>query len=149
MSEYNSIDREFIDIHITSNFRFPEFKDREYPNYYSVYVIGLDKRGKEHIVRLVLNSYVGCSMMEWKTYGNRQIFNFDEIVGWQPLSENPIKKSKDKNKSKPVPCANCGETVDECACMRNKCIKCGKPIGNITFTFCDSCWNDLEDKDDK
>lgn len=25
--------------------------------------------------------------------------------------------------------------------MKNICIKCGKPIGNITFTACDNCWD--------
>ena len=40
-----------------------------------------------------------------------------------------------------VPCANCKEEVAECACMRNKCIRCGNPVGNITFTFCDECWD--------
>jgi NAD-dependent SIR2 family protein deacetylase len=40
-----------------------------------------------------------------------------------------------------APCYNCGETVDECACMRNKCIRCGRPVGNITFTICDECWD--------
>ena len=39
------------------------------------------------------------------------------------------------------PCPNCKETIEECACMRNKCNKCGKPIGNITFSVCDACWN--------
>ena len=38
------------------------------------------------------------------------------------------------------PCSNCKETVKECACMRNICILCGKSVGNITFTLCDSCW---------
>ena len=37
-------------------------------------------------------------------------------------------------------CSNCHETNDPCACMRNKCIRCGKPVGNITFTVCDDCW---------
>jgi len=45
--------------------------------------------------------------------------------------------------TKPVsrdnPCPNCKETVKQCACMRNIC-KCGKPVGNITFTVCDECW---------
>jgi len=39
------------------------------------------------------------------------------------------------------PCANCKETVKECACMRNICHKCQKPVGNITFTICDECWD--------
>lgn len=38
------------------------------------------------------------------------------------------------------PCPNCKETVELCACMRNKCHQCGKPVGNITFTICDNCW---------
>lgn len=39
------------------------------------------------------------------------------------------------------PCSNCRETTKQCACMRNKCVKCGKPVGNITFTICDECWD--------
>jgi len=38
-------------------------------------------------------------------------------------------------------CANCGEPAGtECACFRNKCLKCGGPVGNITFTYCDDCF---------
>jgi len=40
------------------------------------------------------------------------------------------------------PCPNCEETKKNCACMRNKCIRCGKPVGNITFSSCDLCWAD-------
>ena len=40
-----------------------------------------------------------------------------------------------------VPCANCKELVAECACMRNICIRCKRPVGNITFTVCDDCWS--------
>ena len=39
------------------------------------------------------------------------------------------------------PCLNCGELNNECACLRNKCIRCGNPVGNITFTVCDDCWD--------
>ena len=39
------------------------------------------------------------------------------------------------------PCPNCKEEIKECACMRNKCIKCGKAVGNITFTICDECFD--------
>ena len=39
------------------------------------------------------------------------------------------------------PCPNCKETVEQCACMRNICHKCGKPVGNITFTICAGCWD--------
>lgn len=39
-------------------------------------------------------------------------------------------------------CPNCGEIDNgNCACMRNKCIKCGNPVGNVTFTVCDECWD--------
>jgi len=43
-------------------------------------------------------------------------------------------------------CANCKETIQECACMRNICVKCNKPVGNITFSVCDDCWNILHPK---
>lgn len=38
-------------------------------------------------------------------------------------------------------CPNCKEAVNLCACMRNKCVRCHKPVGNITFTVCDACWD--------
>jgi hypothetical protein len=38
-------------------------------------------------------------------------------------------------------CSNCGETRKKCACMRNICVDCGKPVGNITFTACDDCFD--------
>lgn len=44
------------------------------------------------------------------------------------------RKSLDKQTE---PCPNCKETVEQCACMRNICHKCKKPVGNITFTICD------------
>jgi hypothetical protein len=40
------------------------------------------------------------------------------------------------------PCPNCKETIKECACLRNKCMKCGASVGNITFTVCDKCWDE-------
>lgn len=45
-------------------------------------------------------------------------------------------------------CPNCKEKIKECGCIRNKCIKCGKPVGNITFSVCDYCW-DAEMPDEK
>jgi hypothetical protein len=38
-------------------------------------------------------------------------------------------------------CPNCKERKVVCACLRNTCFQCGKPVGNITFTVCDECWN--------
>jgi len=43
-------------------------------------------------------------------------------------------------------CPNCQETKKECACMRNKCNTCGKPVGNITFSVCDECWDKEDDR---
>lgn len=48
---------------------------------------------------------------------------------------------------KEEPCLNCKETVSECACMRNKCKDCGDPVGNITFTVCDECWDKRHPKE--
>lgn len=45
-------------------------------------------------------------------------------------------KPKESQKS----CPNCKETVEICKCMRNICRDCGLPVGNITFSVCDSCW---------
>jgi len=49
-------------------------------------------------------------------------------------------------KPKSKECANCGEIKKKCACMRNLCVRCGKPVGNITFSVCDVCWNDAKCK---
>lgn len=41
----------------------------------------------------------------------------------------------------PTPCPNCKETSEPCRCMRNRCMRCGGAVGNITFTVCDDCWD--------
>lgn len=50
-----------------------------------------------------------------------------------------------QNSGKPLvtcrACPNCKETVEVCGCIRNKCIRCGDAVGNITFTVCDKCWD--------
>lgn len=43
------------------------------------------------------------------------------------------------------PCPNCKESIEQCACIRNKCNKCGNPVGNITFSVCDDCWDRKEE----
>jgi len=53
------------------------------------------------------------------------------------LSEIPMRSK---------PCPNCGEIVKECACMQNICRECGRPVGNITFTVCDNCWDNHKNK---
>ncbi len=57
-------------------------------------------------------------------------------------AENTTKQGNEVNTMLPAePCLNCKETIEQCACMRNICTKCGKPVGNITFTICDNCWD--------
>lgn len=41
-------------------------------------------------------------------------------------------------------CCNCKEPLPDCACMRNVCVHCGAPVGNITFSVCDRCWDLLK-----
>ena len=42
----------------------------------------------------------------------------------------------------PSACPNFKEPMNtECACFRNKCVRCLEPVGNITFTVCDDCWD--------
>jgi hypothetical protein len=49
--------------------------------------------------------------------------------------------------AKQLLCPNCGESYEICACMRNICKDCGKPVGNITFSVCNKCWivDEVED----
>ena len=49
---------------------------------------------------------------------------------------------KIKSEELKKPCPNCKETVEICECMRNECMDCGKPVGNITFSVCDKCWDE-------
>lgn len=48
--------------------------------------------------------------------------------------------------SKEEKCSQCGESVQPCACMRAICDECKEPIGNVTFTVCDNCWDKLHPK---
>lgn len=52
-----------------------------------------------------------------------------------------MEKIKKVKKFKITQCPNCKEPEGNCACIRNICVKCGKPVGNITFTVCDECWD--------
>jgi len=46
-------------------------------------------------------------------------------------------------------CPNCQERKNPCACMKNKCLRCGAPVGNITFTYCDKCWDKKESSNEQ
>jgi hypothetical protein len=50
-------------------------------------------------------------------------------------------KDREIMKDNQSPCPNCKEAVEICACLRNKCHICKEPVGNITFTVCDKCWD--------
>lgn len=52
-----------------------------------------------------------------------------------------LNKPWDEQIQRELGCPNCKEVAVECACARNKCLHCGKPVGNITFTVCDKCWD--------
>ncbi len=58
-----------------------------------------------------------------------------------------FKDSKFRIYKEPEMCPNCKKPANgNCDCMKNKCDSCGKPVGNITFTVCDKCW-DAEHKE--
>lgn len=41
--------------------------------------------------------------------------------------------------TEPEPCPECKERKVVCACLRNTCIHCGKPVGNIESIVCEVC----------
>lgn len=83
--------------------------------------------------------------METKEGKGKELFStitdkeLEEAIKWM--------RANNTLSTKPEPCPNCKETSKDCACMRNKCIKCGGSVGNITFTQCDECWNKSEPKE--
>lgn len=68
---------------------------------------------------------------------------YDEI-NWSNKSLDNSTQN-DMVKTDYTECPNCKEKSPECGCIRNKCARCNGPVGNITFTICDKCW-DLEEK---
>lgn len=76
----------------------------------------------------------------------KDLTSFRNSVSWvevgpvfmdPPPPTNPAQTAKEAK-----PCPNCKETVQPCACERNRCNLCGGPVGNITFSRCDDCWDD-------
>lgn len=69
--------------------------------------------------------------------GNSDLISEEKIM---PLKWTPIPSPL--GSVVPRDCPNCKEPINtECACLRNKCVRCLKPVGNITFTVCDDCWD--------
>jgi len=67
--------------------------------------------------------------------------DIDFWAKYDVLQDELISIDKEIEQGEDEKCPNCKETISPCACMRNICIRCGKPVGNITFTICDDCWN--------
>lgn len=62
---------------------------------------------------------------------------YDEDFTYVDKNRKPLWKSGIEKT-----CPNCKKPHDgNCDCMKNLCIKCGSPVGNITFTYCDDCFN--------
>ena len=87
----------------------------------------------KELVKFLHNCYPGFeTSITAKKYQELAIF-YDDLAEL----EAQLKEQEEA----PKLCPNCKEDLDSwCACMRNTCIKCGKPVGNITFTVCDDCW---------
>jgi hypothetical protein len=64
---------------------------------------------------------------------------------WEWLDESAPAKEAISDSPK-AGCPNCKETSNPCACLRNLCLKCGEPVGNITFSVCDDCWESIHPK---
>lgn len=64
---------------------------------------------------------------------NKYWAEYDLIFKKNSLTTETITETKE--------CHNCKEKKLECACLRNKCLNCGKSVGNVTFTYCDKCWD--------
>lgn len=65
-----------------------------------------------------------------------------KVEGSISVREQPIESIEvDTNEL----CPNCKKELnDNCDCMKNLCRKCDNPVGNITFTVCDECWDSNE-----
>jgi len=99
----------------------------------------LPKEEGSYISKRKTRDYVGTYFYKGEEYNEL----WYRTIEWYLL---PIKDdSESQEPVKEIPsCPNCKETTKPCACMRNICIRCGKPVGNITFTVCDDCWDKPE-----
>jgi len=74
----------------------------------------------------------------------------DSLTPFSALHLMDLARADERQKMKAEnvnhPCPNCDEYEKECACMRNICKDCGKPVGNITFSVCDKCWDKAHPK---
>ena len=77
--------------------------------------------------------------METRTKAEQEKRLIDEA--WCPWENEGLMILYGAVSKEPTPCLNCGETVKWCRCMRNKCVECGRSVGNVTFTVCDCCWD--------
>lgn len=68
--------------------------------------------------------------LKWKNI-IRQYSVHDAVYTKEKNAINFIEEVKERDKDAKKP--------DEIIEAGNSCIKCGKPIGNVTFTICDEC----------
>jgi hypothetical protein len=127
-----------------------------YNNWYaSAKRVPVDKGSVEGFIKLsqgTKDMYAPWVYSEWLTALKQGIliqndcyeiitpFGFDESEA-RAFFKSPPTEQKE-------PCSNCKETENDCACIRNKCNDCGEPVGNITFTVCDKCWDKAEQKEE-
>lgn len=74
--------------------------------------------------------------------GRMAIAQAQAMIEWQDgkgkkIPDVPDSSIRDRGSKKP--CRNCNEFLEECACLRNKCKKCGEPVGNINYSVCQTC----------
>lgn len=78
--------------------------------------------------------------------GKREAFHHGMDTVFNSLQGTLLPSIKSALSLKPSPaeaspeCPNCKERKLPCRCMKNKCVKCGESVGNVTFTRCDKCW---------
>jgi len=97
----------------------------------------------KHFSKNYIGNLAFYGYLETESYCGREYSFATEIT---PLQAIALLTAKPMTEGEMRSCANCKETIQECACMRNICVKCNKPVGNITFSVCDYCWNILHPK---
>ena len=103
-----------------------EFKEPEWPNQNAELILKRIGLEWDSVIKLA------------EDYKEEEIKELKKAFGVSFDQTSQLIEENEKIKSA---CPNCKETIEHCACMRNKCNKCGEPIGNITFTICDDCWD--------
>lgn len=101
-----------------------------------------DKWSKDQVIIIGID---GKGNYQLATYGKTlPLCKCAKVFGDAAMKaiENVVSEAERRMKPSVSTCKNCNEPDNgNCACMRNKCKMCGAPVGNVTFTYCDKCWN--------